>query len=113
MNTKKVPLFIMLLGAAVACIVTYIDHYNLHDTLVVLIIVLILFLIIGIIVKKLLDKFEISIDDTVDDEGEVVEKSGEGEGGLEGEAAEPSEDGMPAGVEEVPEGGQTAAEGEP
>ena len=105
MDTKKLPLFIMLLAAAVACIVTYIYHYNLHDTLVVLIIVLILFLIIGIVVKKLFDKFEISKDDSVDDEGEVVEKSPDGEGeGIEGETGD---------AEGMTEGDQTpAAEGE-
>ncbi|MCR5356346.1 MAG: hypothetical protein K6E63_02985 [Lachnospiraceae bacterium] len=74
MNTKKIPLFIMLLAGAVACIVTYLDHYNLHDMLVVLLAVLIIFLIVGLIVKKILDKFEISNNDSVDDEGEVVEK---------------------------------------
>ena len=74
MNTKKIPLFIMLLAGAVACIVTYLDHYDLNDMLVVLLAVLIIFLIVGLIVKKILDKFEISNDDLVDDEGEVVEK---------------------------------------
>ena len=50
MDTKKIPLFIMLLAGATACIVTYIYHYNLHDMLVVLLIVLIVFLIVGLIV---------------------------------------------------------------
>ncbi|MBQ7588522.1 MAG: hypothetical protein IJT37_10925 [Lachnospiraceae bacterium] len=86
MNTKKVPLFVMLLAGAVACIVTYLDHYSLHDMLVVLLIVLILFLIIGLVIKKVFDKFEISDDKRVDDEGEVLEKQdgdAEGDGGEE------------------------------
>ncbi|MCR5419967.1 MAG: hypothetical protein K6E98_03060 [Lachnospiraceae bacterium] len=74
MKTKKVPLIVMLLAGAVTCIVTYLDHYNLHDMLVVLLIVLIIFLIIGLIIKKIFDFFGISTDDAVDDEGEVVEK---------------------------------------
>ena len=77
MNTKKVPLFVMLLAGAVACIVTYLDHYSLHDMLVVLLIVLIVFLIIGLIIKRIFDKFEISDEDRVDDEGEVLEKQDE------------------------------------
>ncbi|MCR5602277.1 MAG: hypothetical protein K6G27_01085 [Lachnospiraceae bacterium] len=81
MNTKKVPLFVMLLAGAVACIVTYLDHYSLHDMLVVLLAVLIVFLIIGLIIKKIFDKFEISDDKRVDDEGEVLEKQdGDAEG---------------------------------
>ncbi|MCR5001780.1 MAG: hypothetical protein K6A71_08310 [Lachnospiraceae bacterium] len=101
MDTKKVPLFIMLLAAAVACIVTYLYHYSLHDTLIVLIIVLILFLILGSLVKKLLDKFEISNNETVDDEGEVVEKTSEGEGAEEGDAGTVTELSEPAGAGEA------------
>ena len=81
MNTKKVPLFVMLLVGAVACIVTYLEHYSFHDMLVVLLMVLVVFLIIGLIIKKILDKFEISGDKQVDDEGEVLEKQ---EGDTEG-----------------------------
>ena len=74
MNTRKIPLFIMLLAGSVACVVTYLDHYSFHDMLVVLLEVLIIFLIVGLIVKKILDKFDIARDDSVGDEGEVVEK---------------------------------------
>ena len=92
MNTKKIPLFIMLLAGAVACIVTYINHYNLHDTLVVLIVVLMVFLILGLIVKKILLSFDIAKEESVADEGEVVEKAAEGEEvPLEGEAVEGAE----------------------
>ena len=103
MNTKKVPVFIMLLAGAVACIVTYLDHYDLHDMLVVLLTVLILFLIIGLIAKKILDKFEISNIDQVDDEGEVVEKNGEEEG---------KESGPDEGEEESIEGEDSTAGGD-
>ena len=87
MNTKKIPLFTMLLAGSVACIVTYLYHYSLHDMLVVLLIVLILFLILGLIIKKIFDKFEISTDKPVDDEGEVVEKLSDENGeGLDAES---------------------------
>ena len=45
MNTKKIPMFVMLLAGAVCVIVTYLNHYNLHDMLVALLIVLFVFLI--------------------------------------------------------------------
>ena len=81
MNTKKVPLFVMLLAGAVACIVTYLEHYSFHDMLVVLLMVLVVFLIIGLVIKRILDKFDISNEEKVDDEGAVLEKQ---EGATEG-----------------------------
>ena len=85
MNTKKIPVLIMLLAGAVTCVVTFLNHYNLRDMLVALLIVLIIFLIVGLVIKFLFDKFEISTDDSVSDEGEVVEKQGDGEAVEEGE----------------------------
>ncbi len=87
MKTKKVPLIVMLLAGAVACIVTWLEHYSLNEMLVVLLVVLILFLIIGLIIKVIFDKFDISTDKPVDDEGEVVEKQSD-EGDEEEEGAE-------------------------
>ena len=105
MNTKKVPLLIMLLAGAVACIVTYINHYNLHDMLVVLLTVLILFLIVGLIAKKIFDKFEISSDKEVDDEGEVVEKTGDEESEQAAADGELPEGEVPAGEDTEQEQG--------
>ena len=67
----------MLLAGAVATIVTYINHYNLEDMLVVLILTLIVFLIIGVAIKLVFDSFHIEQpdEDRVDDDGEVVEKT--------------------------------------
>ncbi len=83
MNTKRVPSIIMLLAGAVTCIVTYLNGYEIKDTLMILIWVLIVFLIIGSVAKKILDSFHMSDEDAVDDEGEVIEKTGEE--GIEGE----------------------------
>ena len=68
----------MLLAGAVATIVTYINHYNLEDMLVVLILTLIVFLIIGVAIKLVFDSFHIEEpdEDRVDDDGEVVDKTG-------------------------------------
>ncbi len=78
MNTSKIPALVMLLAGAVAVIVTYINHYSLEDMLVVLILTLIVFLIIGVVIKLIFDSFHIEEPDEerVDDEGEVVEKTG-------------------------------------
>ena len=67
----------MLLAGAVATIVTYINHYDLEDMLVVLILTLIVFLIIGVTIKLVFDSFHIEQpdEDRVDDDGEVVEKT--------------------------------------
>ena len=75
MNTKRIPSIIMLLAGAVTCVVTFINGYEIKDTLVILIWVLLLFLIIGIVVKKILDSFHMPDEDAVDDEGEVIKKN--------------------------------------
>ena len=92
MNTKRIPAFVMLLAGAVATIVTYINHYDLEDMLVVLILTLIVFLIIGVTIKLVFDSFHIEQpdEDRVDDDGEVVEKTEE-VADAEAAAAESSE----------------------
>ena len=73
----------MLLAGAVACIVTYLNHYDLKDMLTTLLWVLLVFFIIGLIVKKIFDSFQMPDENAVDDEGEVVEKQGEEESASE------------------------------
>lgn len=87
MNTKKIPSIIMLLAGAVTCIVTFLNGYEIKDTLIILIWVLLVFLIIGVVVKKVLDSFHMPDEDAVNDEGEVIEKTAE-----EGEEGENSEE---------------------
>ena len=79
----------MLLAGAVATIVTYINHYSLEDMLVVLILTLIGFLIIGVVIKLIFDSFHIEEpdEDRVDDEGEIVDKTGLADEGTENEEA--------------------------
>ena len=74
MNTKRIPAIVMLLGGTVACVVTYINHYDLQEMLMVLISALLVFLILGLVIKLILDSFKLPEEDKVDDEGEVVEK---------------------------------------
>ena len=109
MNTNKIPALVMLLAGAVVTIVTYINHYSLEDMLVVLILTLIVFLIIGGVIKMIFDSFHIEVPDKdrVDDEGEVVDKTGlsdeegdEGEGEAETDAGEADETPDSGGQEE-------------
>lgn len=77
MKTKNIPALVMLLGGTVACIVAYINHYNLQDMLEVVLISLLVFLVLGVIIRLILDSFKIPNDQQVDDDGEVVEKQGD------------------------------------
>ena len=78
MKTKKIPAIVMLLGGSVACIITYLNGYNLKDMLVALVWALILFFFLGVIVELLFEKFEIeSKEKSESDDGEVVEKPSE------------------------------------
>lgn len=89
MKTKFIPAVVMLLGGAVACIVTFLNNYSLEEMLSVLIIALIVFLILGVVIRLIIDSFELPDDNRVDDEGEVVEK--QGENAEEGEESSESE----------------------
>ncbi len=67
----------MLIAGAIACIVTYMNHYDLKEMLTTLIWVLLIFLLIGLVVKKILDSFHMPGENAVDNEGEVIEKQEE------------------------------------
>lgn len=78
MDTKRIPALVMLLAGSVAVIVMTINHYTFEEMLVRLILILIGFLILGVAIKLIFDSFHIEEpdEDRVDDEGEVVEKTG-------------------------------------
>ena len=93
MDTRKVPLTIMLLGALVACVVTYIYEYELSEMLVVLFISLVVFLIIGLIVQAIWNKFIPLPEEGPNlDEGEVIEKESEEGSEEESDTVEEDED---------------------
>lgn len=79
MKTKHIPAMVMLLGGSVACVVSYINHYNLREMLVALMTALLVFLILGVIIRLIFDSFKMPDEDKVNDEGEVVEKQVEGD----------------------------------
>ncbi|MCR4685287.1 MAG: hypothetical protein K5649_07465 [Lachnospiraceae bacterium] len=96
MNTRKIPAIIMLLAGSIACVMTYLNHYDLKDMLIVLILVLIIFLFIGLVVKGIFDSIHLPSADAVNPDGEVIEKSDEEgseseEGAGEGEASADAE----------------------
>lgn len=78
MKTKKIPAIVMLLAGSVACIITYLNEYNLKDMLVALVWVLILFYFLGVIIELLFEKFEIEKKPEPEvNDGEVVDKTQE------------------------------------
>lgn len=97
MNTKKVPALVMLLAGAVCCVVTFLNHYSFKQMLLALIVVLLIFLVIGYIFRIILELFHVnevkqeSTDEQVDDEGEVVDKTTEGEEDEDAASAESDE----------------------
>jgi len=101
MKTKKIPAIVMLLGGSIACIITYLNGYNLKDMLVTLVWVLILFYFLGVIAELLFEKFEIEKEEEPENnDGEVVDKTQE--------AAETSEEGETLGNEGEGSGGSSA-----
>ncbi|HAV01134.1 MAG TPA: hypothetical protein DCW47_08115 [Lachnospiraceae bacterium] len=76
MDTKKIPLTVMLLGAFVTSVVTYINNYTLSEMLVALLISLVVFLILGLIVSGILNKF-VPLPEEEETDGEVIEKDAE------------------------------------
>lgn len=76
MNTKKIPMFVMLVAGATVSIATYIMNYELKDMLIVLSAVLVLFYILGLVIKRIFDSFQMASDSEPEngEEGEVIEK---------------------------------------
>lgn len=80
MNTKQIPLIVMLLSGAVTSISTKLMHYELETSLWILLAVLLVSYIAGCVIKRTIDSFEVAEsqpqdgDGSVSDEGEVIEK---------------------------------------
>lgn len=81
LKTRQLPAAIMLLGGAVAALVTYIRDFPLSDMLVIVFVSLLGFYILGLILKRIFDSFRIKRKeekkDGVAEEGEVIEKEPE------------------------------------
>lgn len=81
LKTKQLPALVMLLGGAVAVIVTYIRGFSLREILVIVLVSLLGFYILGLILKRIFDSFRIrqkkEEEDGTPEEGEVIEKEPE------------------------------------
>lgn len=81
LKTRQLPAVVMLLGGAVAALLTYIRDFPLSDMLVIVLASLLGFYIVGLILKRIFDSFrirrKIQEEDGVAEEGEVIEKEPE------------------------------------
>lgn len=78
-KTTLIPPFLMLAAGAITMISAVMKKLSLNNMLLRTLIVMFVFCIIGYIVKMILDKFAVVKEDTVSDEGEVIEKEAEEE----------------------------------
>ncbi|GEM_PF-975736 len=85
LKTKTVPAIVMLLAGSVAAIDTFIQHYPLKNSLIIILATLLIFLFIGEIIKMLLDRVEVIVPE------ETMEEEGNDEGSEEGEESQPEE----------------------
>ncbi|MCM1538342.1 MAG: hypothetical protein NC254_08090 [bacterium] len=83
LKTKQLPAEIMLLGGAVAVIVTYARGFSLREILLIVLASLLGFYILGLILKRIFDSFRIrqkgQEESGTPEEGEVIEKEPEKE----------------------------------
>lgn len=81
LKTRQLPALIMLLGGAVAALLTYIRDFQLSEMLIIVLVSLLVFYIVGLILKRIFDSFRIrrkeQEEDGVAEEGEVIEKEPE------------------------------------
>lgn len=69
------PAFVTLLAGAIASISLYVTNQDLVTTLLVLFIVLFVFYFVGVLAMKIIiDHFDKEEDETVSEEGQVLEK---------------------------------------
>lgn len=84
MNRKNLPILLMLLAGAAACILTFLNDYEMVERLGILLGVLVLFYLLGSILVWTLDYFDMQNEKKRREEGEVIEKEAEEAGeGLE------------------------------
>lgn len=91
MKRKLVPIILMLFAGAVTSIVTFMMHYEIKAFLWILAAVLVSFYIMGCLIRRMLDSFMVEKDNSVSDEGEVIEKEPGQEEAQSGEAAPENE----------------------
>ncbi len=98
MDRKKIPAILMLTASAITALIVYFRGYGLKVMIIALFAVLVIFYIIGSVVKLVMDSYYKANEELVSDEGEVIEKTENGEGaqeaqdfGTEGQTGGPGE----------------------
>ncbi|MCR4909544.1 MAG: hypothetical protein K5985_12005 [Lachnospiraceae bacterium] len=86
LKTKTIPALVMLLGGSVTAVSCFVRHFPVIMMLEGILISLVIFLIVGEIIKMLLDRIVIKPpekeeQDEEKSDGEVIEKTAEGETG--------------------------------
>ena len=76
-KTRMIPLIVMLIAGALACVITYFKHYKLQSILATVLVVLFIFYIIGYIAMRILNKYTVIKEPSISDEGEIIEKQPE------------------------------------
>lgn len=77
LKTRPIPAIVMITAGLSAAVMTRLDGYPVKDALIVILVSMIVFLILGEIIKAVLDRFELPDQSAVDENGEMIEKTGE------------------------------------
>ncbi len=83
MDRKKIPAILMLSASAVTALIVYFRGYGLKVMIIALFTVLVVFYIIGSVIKLVMDSYYKANEESVSDEGEVIEKTENAEGSQE------------------------------
>lgn len=76
MKTKTLPVILMLVAGAIACVLGFVYHYETTDFFAMVLVVLIVFYMLGCIVKGIIDK---NFSDFAKEDENVSEESEEKE----------------------------------
>lgn len=74
MLRKNIPLILMLVAGAVACIITFFNDFTILQKMLWTLVVLVVFYVLGCILKAALDSFDRQNQKTNAEKGEVIEK---------------------------------------
>lgn len=86
METKNIPIIVMLTAAFVASVVMYVNNYDLSVMLKAILLIFLVFYILGVFVKRLLDVFcPLPKKEEGEEEGEETDEKEEAEGQQTGE----------------------------
>ena len=90
MKTKSIPVTLMLVAGAIACVLGFVNRYDTTDFFVMVLMVLVVFYILGSIIKVIIDK---NFSEVTDDErAEETEESEKMKENIESESEEKADE---------------------